>query len=982
MLLVSSRAAAAPADPRETVRGFFAAWAAADVDEAAKYWASPSSPEFDRRVRRAAMSCTVVHDVRIGESRALADGRTEVPVELLLTRDTAMPGSRPQHANVRPILRLRHDGDAWRIVQWSSREEQLAEELLALQPAAVRAAWVERHRGEATPELVRVLAWHVFASISQSEFALATELGDLMLRLAAELGDDVSRAYAMATASHNERAKTRPNLTEAVALADEGLAAAERAGDPDALAFALLRRARATRIVEDTALLDRALGLADSVDDLTTPALAAHQLAYHYGTVGENRLSLLHAGIAARHAETAGSRNALLSVEMVYGALYRALGDPELSALHYERAYGIARELGYGRVYISFVDVWVEMRLALGHDPKTLLELVDAMIADPGTQGYRYGSMNLWSSRAKLHIALGDLEQAESDIAEALAQPAAVEYPRPYFALAELRMRQGRYKETLHALDMAPTVWGVPVWAMYADAARAAGDTDRAMLVARCGIEHVEEAVNRTAGADRSRQTQLAKRYPMEQVLVEILVERGESREALVVAEAAKARVLRDAASSSRSTADAGSPEAAAERALADRVETLNRAVLAERDEQKLAQLRADLAKVRLDLDDRRVRALARVRGHELYTAASSVVRWPFRDTVALQYMVGERQTIIFAVRSGEAGEPRLDVEVVPVPRDEIASLVQQLRDRIAARDFRYRDAAARLYEILIAPVESALTGQKTVCVVPDGELWKVPFHALRARNGEPLLDRVAIFYAPSIQLLNTLHGRRDRGREPRLLALGNPTVHTKTAARFRAYERSAMKLGELLEAETEVNAIARIYGQARSTVYVRDQAREALFKDQASGFDILHVAAHGLVDDNSPGFSALLLAASNGDDEDGLLEAREVADLKLNADLVVLSACDTAAGRVGGGEGLLGLSWAFLAAGADGLVGSQWKAPSAATELLMVTFHQRLHAGDSPAEALRQAQRRLLRDDRYDSPLDWAPFVVVGDGL
>jgi CHAT domain-containing protein len=135
--------------------------------------------------------------------------------------------------------------------------------------------------------------------------------------------------------------------------------------------------------------------------------------------------------------------------------------------------------------------------------------------------------------------------------------------------------------------------------------------------------------------------------------------------------------------------------------------------------------------------------------------------------------------------------------------------------------------------------------------------------------------------------------------------------------------------------------------------------------------------------------YSHLVLSQTGtSDSEDGLLEAWEIMKLKLNADLVVLSACDTGRGRVGAGEGVIGLSWAVFVAGCPATVVSQWKVASASTTELMIEFHRRLLASNrkagaptSKAEALRQASLRLLRSRRYRHPFYWAPFVLVGAG-
>ena len=173
------------------------------------------------------------------------------------------------------------------------------------------------------------------------------------------------------------------------------------------------------------------------------------------------------------------------------------------------------------------------------------------------------------------------------------------------------------------------------------------------------------------------------------------------------------------------------------------------------------------------------------------------------------------------------------------------------------------------------------------------------------------------------------------------------------------------------------------------STVYVGAQAREERFKSEASDFGILHLVTHGILNDRSPMYSHLLLAQS-GDvgAEDGLLEGWELMKVDLKADLAVLSACETARGRVGKGEGMIGLTWAFFVAGVPATVVSHWKVRSDSTAELMVEFHRRLKAGldgktarVSVSEALRGAALKLKRTAKYRHPFHWAGFAVVGNG-
>jgi CHAT domain-containing protein len=173
------------------------------------------------------------------------------------------------------------------------------------------------------------------------------------------------------------------------------------------------------------------------------------------------------------------------------------------------------------------------------------------------------------------------------------------------------------------------------------------------------------------------------------------------------------------------------------------------------------------------------------------------------------------------------------------------------------------------------------------------------------------------------------------------------------------------------------------LYGVGRSKVYIGADAREDRVKSEASRAKILHFATHGILNNASPMYSHLALA-EGGAGEDGLLEAWELMQLDLKADLAVLSACETARGRVGAGEGMIGFSWAMFIAGVPSIVVSQWKVESAGTRDLMVNFHRGLlssKATPTKTEALRQASLKLLKNPETSHPFYWGGFVLVGDG-
>jgi CHAT domain-containing protein len=177
------------------------------------------------------------------------------------------------------------------------------------------------------------------------------------------------------------------------------------------------------------------------------------------------------------------------------------------------------------------------------------------------------------------------------------------------------------------------------------------------------------------------------------------------------------------------------------------------------------------------------------------------------------------------------------------------------------------------------------------------------------------------------------------------------------------------------------------LYGAARSKIYIGAEAREDRLKAEAGQARVLHFATHGIMDNASPMYSHLVLAQGDKN-EDGLLEAWELMQMDLKADLAVLSACETARGQFGAGEGTVGPSWATFIAGVPTTVVSQWKVESASARDLMISFHRQAltsQAAAKPkatkAEALRQAALKMMKSPETSHPFYWAEFVLVGDG-
>jgi CHAT domain-containing protein len=344
-------------------------------------------------------------------------------------------------------------------------------------------------------------------------------------------------------------------------------------------------------------------------------------------------------------------------------------------------------------------------------------------------------------------------------------------------------------------------------------------------------------------------------------------------------------------------------------------------------------------------------------------------------EAALVEYLVTDEKTYAFVIAGG-----RVEMRAIDVTRETLERQAESFRELLAGRRPDFRKPARSLYQTLIAPIADLVSTRRSWILVPDGPLWNLPFQALVDPRGRYLAEHAAIVYAPStaawMEMSATRHALSNSGRRE-LLAFGNPTIPSSAGS-----EGTRASLASLPEAETEVKGTARLYG-AGSAVYVRNQATEERFKAEAPRYRVLHVAGHGVLNDASPMHSYLLLASGNSKTEDGYLEAGELMQMDLGADLVVLSACDTARGKYASGEGIIGFSWALFAARCKTQVVSQWKVDSAATSFFMRDFHKNVR-GDRTraASALQKTVASMLKTKEYRHPFYWAAFVVFGDSL
>jgi len=293
-----------------------------------------------------------------------------------------------------------------------------------------------------------------------------------------------------------------------------------------------------------------------------------------------------------------------------------------------------------------------------------------------------------------------------------------------------------------------------------------------------------------------------------------------------------------------------------------------------------------------------------------------------------------------------------------------------------AAEEGERVDRLAELHERLIAPIADLLPADPDarVIFIPQDELFLVPFAALKDKDGQYLIAKHTLLTAPSIQVLALTQQRRSQisGREGEILVVGNPTMPSVAGESGATPQR----LDPLPGAEREAEAIAQVLGVSP---LIGDAATETAIARQMQDAQLIHLATHGLLDElkylgvESPGAIAL---APDGE-EDGLLTTGEIFDLNLNAELVVLSACNTGRGTITG-DGVIGLSRSFIAAGVPSIVVSLWAVPDAPTAELMAEFYRQMQREPDKARALRQAMLATLQ--QYPDPKNWAAFTLMGE--
>lgn len=814
---------------------------------------------------------------------------------------------------------------------------------------------------------------------------------------------------AMGDAYENDR---RREL--AIQHYERSLALSEKVGDRHLTARILNGLGKSQSALGDhetgMSFYGKARALSEELDDKDTLSVALNNIATHHIAHGRYAEGLEYLNKSIKISEELGStadRQSLALKLQNVGLIYRRQGQLDQALVYARKTLAIFEEIDDKFGVANLQNNIGVIYKAHGRYDEALVWFQKAM------RGYEALKATPGIARALNNI--GDTYRLQSrfdDAVEPLKKSLRLrEQNKDRGAvmlslnnLARLYEAQGKYAEMLEvsqrSAKLASELYSrEEIWTAQDHIGRALvglGKPAEARNSFQAAIAMIESMRREVAGGEQQQQSFLENRLSPWLGIINVLVSQQKYAAALTFAEQSKARVLLDALQTGRANLRKSwsKEEQDAEERQRQKLVTLNSQLTTESrrdkpDAARVAELKSAVEQSRLEYEDFETRLYVKYPQLRLQRGEAPIIKSDelaslVTDTseALLEYVVDDDKTYLFVVTKKNNGAD-VRVYTLPLKRDELRTQTEAFRKQLAARDLGFRALAQKLYELLLKPAEAELRGRTKLVIVPDSTLWDMPFQTLVNGANRFLVEDAAISYAPSLTVLRAMTKRRKieaaHASPPTLLAFGNPLVGSETSKRAALTLRDG-KLEPLPEAEQEVKALGRLYGASRSKVYIGAEAREDRVKSEATGAKILHFATHGILNNASPMYSHLALA-NGGAGEDGLLEAWELMQMELHADLAVLSACESARGRVGAGEGMVGFSWAMFVAGVPSTVVSQWKVESAGTRVLMVNFHRALISSGAKSAALRQAALKVMKNPKTSHPFYWGGFVLVGDG-
>jgi CHAT domain-containing protein/tetratricopeptide (TPR) repeat protein len=724
----------------------------------------------------------------------------------------------------------------------------------------------------------------------------------------------------------------------------------------------------------------QALHLQREIGNRTGEAASLRGIGTVYARLGEPENALEYLNQAVSLFRAAGDRLEESVTLGRIGMVHLSNGSPRKAVALYEQALRKSQEAGYrssaARALSGLGQAWSELG-----EPQKALEYYDQALAVSRDAGDHQGEGWTLVRIGGAHLALGHPQQALEPLSQGQALLASVGdrvgQASALYDAARAERVLGHLSESREKIERAISMHESVRGAI-------AGDEMRTSYSAT-GRKQYEFRVDLLM--------QLHREHPAE----------GWNGKALQASEHARARGLLDLLGESHADVREG-----VEPALLERERSLEALLQAKTSyrvrghgedptvlEKELPTLLTAYEETEAEIRARSPRYAALTQPQPL-TSAEIQRELLDADTELLEYATGDDRSFLWVVTPDSLMSYELPArtEIEAAARGAYEELMLPGGSSLA-------NATNKLSRMLLGPLDGKLSAKRLLVVV-EGALQYVPFGALHTARGLPLIVEHEIVSLPSASTLAILRSQLEvRKPAPKLIAVladpvfdpNDPRVSRGIISASRPLpdylERSAKDTGllrfdRLVSSRREADAIVALAGEKNSwKVLDFDASRRTATSGMLAQYRIVHFASHGLLDSHHPELSGIVLSLVDrqGRVEDGFLQAHEIYNLKLNAELVVLSACQTALGKDVRGEGLISLTRAFMYAGAPRVVASLWRVPDQATAELMKRFYRAMLSEHvKPAAALQAAQISLQKDKRWEAPYYWAGFILQGE--
>jgi CHAT domain-containing protein len=718
---------------------------------------------------------------------------------------------------------------------------------------------------------------------------------------------------------------------------------------------------------EGQELLEKSLEMSVEVKDRGLEGACLNALGELHSDLGELDLAIDYMKKSLRIAQEIGEKREQASELRDIGEIYERGGKYQQALEHYEKSYKISEETGekraIGRTLSDIGAIYAKVGkhdLAMQQYEKALniLESIG-------------NKQNIGQTLMRIgyeHFHKGDMNKAEETLLKSVDVLREVGDPQPLWP-------------ALHQLGI-----------VYRDTNRKA----EAIKQMKEAIDLIEKVRNEIQLPEQ-KSGYLEDKLELYEDLIELILSEGNISEAFEYAQRSKARAFLDLLAESKINPEAGLNQELVDqkRKVVTQLVIIEKSIRDEldKDAPDFAVIRK-LETKRNGVDDQYSKLILDIRNSNprfadlqypiplKLTEAQTLLD---EDKVLLEYFVGKNHWVLFEITKKDVHVHRLEGEI------KLAKLIQDFREQLQQPESvlqlteqshsRYVKSASDLYYKLMKPAETDFHSKERILIAPDGSLNYLPFESLLMKKISNssidftslpyLATKFEIEYIPSASVLSALHNNAQKtvSGKKELLAIAVP-------------DADAAADPPLPFAKSEVESIAHFFPSNDVTLLVGNQATEENMKKlELNQYKNLHFASHGLINESRPQLSALVLSSSANKKEDGYLTMREIFDLKLDADLVVLSACKTGLGSQVRGEGVTGIYRAFLCAGTSSVLVSLWNVSDKSASDLMTSFYRSMEKdGLNKSAALKKARMEMISRKGFSHPYYWSAFVLIGN--